>query len=244
MAEVLLADNEIIIVNKPPIVSLTAAFEGEPSVEVQLRRTGRLSSDGDAFPLYYLDPSLSGLAVLARSAAALDALREQIASHDLTLTSLALVRARLSSTSGQIDLPLRPHPRGEELLQAHATGDIPAVTEWRVRDSFVGFALLECMPRSAQPNQIRAHLPAAGMPLVVDPPLGGGQSLMLSSFKAGYRPSRRRPEHALIDRPTLHVFRLVFEHPASRRPLSFEADFPKDFRAALHQLDRFGRLPR
>lgn len=178
MAEVLHVDDDLIVVNKPPVVPLSAAFEGEPSVEVQLRRTGQLSPDGDAMPLYYLDPNLSGLAVLVRGAAALDALREQIASHDLTLTSLALVRAHLSGTSGQIDVPLRPHPRGEELLQAHATGETPAVTEWRVRDTFVGFALLECMPSSAQPNQIRAHLPAAGMPLVVDAPLGDRKSVV------------------------------------------------------------------
>lgn len=244
MAEVLHADADLIVVNKPPVVSLCAAFDGEPSVEVQLRRTGQLGADEPATSLFHLDAELSGLAVFVRHGAALEVLRSQIAAKELTLVCLALVRAFVAGTSGQIDLPLRPHPNEEGLLQAHPGGELRGVTQWRVRDTFVGFSLLECSPDSALPNQVRAHLPAMGMPLVVDVPHRGGPSLMLSSFKAGYRPSRRRPEHPLIERPTLHVVRLVFEHPTTHQPLSFEADFPKDFRAALHQLDRFGRLPR
>jgi len=243
MAEVLHDDADLIVVNKPPVVSLCATFENEPSVETQLRRTGQLSPDEPATTLYHLDPTISGLAIFVRNAAALDALHSQTADGQLAQVCLALVRAHVLATSGQIDTPLRPNPRGEELLQAHPGGNIPALTQWRVRDTFVGFALLECTPRSAQPNQVRAHLPAAGLPLVVDLPHAGGQSLMLSSFKAGYRRSHRRPEYPITDRPTLHVLRLVFEHPTTHQPLSFEADLPKDFRAALHQLDRFGRLP-
>jgi len=243
LAEVLHADAELIVVNKPPVVELLATFPDEPSVELQLRRTGHLAADDSATSLYHLDAGLSGLAVLVRSADASAVLQGQIAGGELTLTCLALVRAYVSGSSGRIEMALRPHPRGEELLQAQAGGNLQAVTQWRVRDTFVGFALVECMPSLAQPNQVRAHLPSAGMPLVVDPPHGGTDSLMLSSFKAGYRPSRRRPEHALIDRPTLHVLRLVFDHPTTHQPLSFEAELPKDFRATLHQLDRFGRVP-
>jgi 23S rRNA-/tRNA-specific pseudouridylate synthase len=184
------------------------------------------------------------LAVFVRNDDAMHTLQSRIAANELTLTCLALVRAYVSGSSGQIDLPLRPGPKGEGLFQAQPGAPIAATTQWRVRDTFVGFALVECLPSLVQPNQVRAQLPAAGMPLVVDSPHGGGESLMLSSFKAGYRPSRRRPEHALIDRPTLHVLRLVFEHPTSHQPLSFEAELPKDFRATLHQLDRFGRLPK
>jgi 23S rRNA-/tRNA-specific pseudouridylate synthase len=242
LAQVLHADADLIVVNKPPVVELLATFPDEPSVELQLRRTGHLATDEPATSLYPLDASLSGLAILGRGDA-LEAMQAQIAADELTLTCLALIRAYVSASSGQIDIPLGPSPRGEEFFQIQPGGSISAVTQWRLRDTFVGFALVECMPSLAQPNQIRAHLPAAGMPLIVDPLHRGGGSLMLSSFKAGYRPSRRRPEHALIDRPTLHVLRLVFDHPTTHQPLSFEADLPKDFRATLHQLDRFGRLP-
>ena len=243
IAQVLHADAELIVVNKPPIVELLATFPDEPSVELQLRRTGQLATDEPATALYPLDAGLSGLGVFVRTDEATQMLRSQVAADELTLTCIALVRAYVSESSGRIDIPLRPSPRGEGMFQVQPAGPIAALTHWRVRDTFVGFALVECMPSLVQPNQVRAHLPAAGMPLIVDLPHGGGESLMLSSFKAGYRASRRRPEHALIDRPTLHVLRLVFEHPTTHQPLSFEAELPKDFRATLHQLDRFGRLP-
>jgi 23S rRNA-/tRNA-specific pseudouridylate synthase len=119
-----------------------------------------------------------------------------------------------------------------------------AVTEWRVRDRYVGFGLLECIPRTFVPDQIRAHLEAAGMPLAVDPAYGGGKDVLLSSFKAGYRPSRRRPERPLIQRLSLHAEVLLFTHPVSGERLQFEVPPPHDLRAAIHQLGRFGRMPR
>ena len=106
----------------------------------------------------------------------------------------------------------------------------------------MGFALLECRPRTAVPGQIRRHLAAVGMPLAVDPVFGGADELMLSSFKAGYRPSRRHGEKPLIARATLHAESVRFRHPKTGAPMRLEAPIPRDFRAALHQLDRFGRI--
>jgi len=81
------------------------------------------------------------------------------------------------------------------------------------------------------------------MPLAVDPAYGGGRELMLSSFKSGYRPSRRRAEKPLLARLSLHVARIAFDHPESGSRLSLSAAPPRDFRAAVQQLAKYGRLP-
>jgi hypothetical protein len=42
---------------------------------------------------------------------------------------------------------------------------------------------------------------------------------------------------------TLHALSVRLPHPATGAELRFEAPLPKDFRAALYQLDKYGRLP-
>ena len=95
---------------------------------------------------------------------------------------------------------------------------------------------------SERVDQVRLHLQAAGMPLAVDTEYGGDPALMLSSFKPDYRPSRRHEERPLIGRISLHALAIESKHPASGAPIRIEAPLPKDFRAALNQLDKHGRI--
>jgi len=194
--------------------------------------------------VYPLEPDVSGLMLLARDTATLAALESQHADQRLTLTCQTVVRALVQSDAGTLEEPIHTPQQGGGRIRVDAAHGLPAVTQWRLIDSFIGFALLECTPRTRIECQIRVHLQNVGMPLAVDRTFGGADRLMLSSFKAGYRRSQRRPEKPLIERPTLHAWRLKFEHPTTGKPIEFEAPPPKDMRATLHQLDRFGRVPK
>ena len=241
--KVLYHDEEIIVAGKPPGIWIEHEIEDEPSVFEQLEAKGLIRSDAPAWhAVYPLDVGASGLVVLAGSFASMNLLREQMGDGTLDLCCLALVRGHLAQETGTIDRPIvaAGGDRPARIDDAHGQ---KAVTEWRLRDSFVGFALLECRPRTAVISQLRVHLSSAGMPLVVDPAFGGGESLMLSSFKSNYRPSRRHAERPLIQRLTLHAFSVRFPHPKTKAPMQLELPPPKDFRAALNQLDHYGRLP-
>lgn len=242
-AEIIHLDDSIIVLNKPPRVSLDLDWDDQPTVLAQLESAGRISTEESPISAYMLEPRLSGLAVLARNDTVLAGLHEQMAGDSFVLTCLALVRGRVESTEGTIDEPVGERSRTNPLLRVDTEAGRPAITKWQTRDTFIGAALLECTTQPADPNQIRAHLQHIGLPLMVDSSYGGGTSLMLSSFKAGYRPSGRHPERPLIDRISMHVLRLRLKHPVTGEDLAFEAELHKDFRAALHQLDRFGRLP-
>ena len=84
-------------------------------------------------------------------------------------------------------------------------------------ETFRGFTLLRCRPRTGRTHQIRVHLEHAFMPLVIDPIYGGGDRVMLSSFKSKYRPSKRHPERPLLERLSLHAESITFEHPTDGR---------------------------
>ncbi len=240
-AGVLYVDDDLLIVDKLPGVFLSGASRDQPEVLRFLIEAGIVRKDDALIALYEPAAAISGAAIWARSESVSVGLARQIDSRNLQITCLALVRCRVGEKEGVIDAPVAGKGRGP--LRIDAQSGQPATTHWHLRDAFVGAAELECIPSSADPEQVRVHLKHVGMPLLVDPLYGGGRSLMLSSFKTDYRPSARRPERPLIDRVSLHVQRVTLLQPTTGTPLSIEAPPPKDYRAAQHQLDRFGRLP-
>jgi 23S rRNA-/tRNA-specific pseudouridylate synthase len=243
--EIIHHDNDLILVNKPAGTWLTGGPDERPGVIEQLAGQGIISGDDqELHPACLLEPDASGLLALARTKDLADRMPDQLADHTLELRFLAIVRGPVATESGTIDRPIRQNARRRGPPCIDDQNGMTAVTDWRLLDAFIGFALLECSPRTAVEGQVRLHLESAGMPLAVDPIRGGAACLMLSSFKAGYRPSRRRPERPLIQRLSLHASSIAFQHPATGEPMLSQAQPPKDFRAALHQLDRFGRLPK
>ncbi|GMU32438.1 MAG: hypothetical protein AMXMBFR20_03100 [Planctomycetia bacterium] len=243
-AEVLHVDEHLIIVAKPPRVSLDIAWDDEPTILDQLTTLGHASADDTLLPVYMMDPLLSGVAVLARDEQLFATLRPQFVSGTASITCDVLVRGRVSEREGAIENRIRPKRSGNGMLCVDDTDGAEAKTAWALKDSFVGMAYLECRPRPADPNVARVHLQHIGLPLIVDGSYGGGTELRLSSFKAGYRPSPRHPERPLLDRVSLHVSGISFAHPVTGASLSYQVEAPKDFRAALHQLERHGRIPR
>lgn len=230
---VLLQDDILTIVNKPAGIWPREGLFDDPGVFDLLAP----DCDPDQVKLEQINPldvDMSGAVIYANNAEAEAAIREQFERGSATLVYTAIVGGPLLTDAGTIA------PDGNAATSATA----PRSIEWRVIDAFVGFAILECTTSSLVEQQIRKDLQRAGMPLSVDPKFGGATELMLSSFKAGYRKSRRRPERPLIERPSVHLSKISLQHPTDGRPLTFEVEPPKDFRAALHQLDRFGRIPK
>jgi 23S rRNA pseudouridine955/2504/2580 synthase/23S rRNA pseudouridine1911/1915/1917 synthase len=154
------------------------------------------------------------------------------------------VVGRPSGTEGDIDAPLAPHPNDPKRMTVVKHGGRPARTGWKVEETFRGYALLRCFPKTGKTHQIRVHLKHIRLPLAVDPiynrPRPGEEpGLKLSTFKRDYRANRGQVERPLIARLTLHAHRLTFVDP-SGMSVSLEAPVPKDLRAALNQLRRAG----
>lgn len=165
----------------------------------------------------------------------------QFADRSVAKVYLALVTGYVEA-DGEIDIPLAPDRRGQRVIPARIGRAKEAITQYRIVQRLAGNTLLECRPLTGRLHQIRAHLAAIGHPLTVDPLYGGGQFVLLSRFKAGYRPSKRRDERPLIGRLTLHAARLTFTHPATSARVTVEAPLPKDLRATINQLARAAQV--
>src|SRR5205807_2170696 len=110
---------------------------------------------------------------------------------------------------------------------------------------FREMTLLRVFPKTGKTHQIRVHLRSIGLPLAIDPlyhsiPPGRPSGIFLSRFKRDYSPTRDEEERPLIDRLTLHAEKLTFVDRQGQT-ISVTCPLPKDFRAALNQLRRWGK---
>jgi len=193
--------------------------------------------------VHRLDQDTSGVMLLALDLAAQRHLTAQFGTGAVRKTYLALVRGRPPEPQGEIKLPIGPDRLHPELMSLDTEHPKEAITRWELVEQLGDFALLRCFPLTGRTHQIRVHLRAAALPLVVDPLYGDGGGLLLSRLKADYRPSRRHDERPLIGRLSLHAAAVEFVDPAGDSPARVEAALPKDFRAALNQLRKLFGVP-
>lgn len=229
-----------------------AAIPGRAETDSVLERVAQqlsLPFTGENDPrvrvVHRLDKDTTGVMLFATDRATQQHFSHQFQNNTIQKEYLAIVRGKPLEQSGEIDAPLAPHPASPKRMAVVKRGGRPARTAWRVEESFRGFALLRCFPKTGKTHQIRVHLAHIGLPLAIDPlygAMGGGSKggILLSEFKRGYRVSRGQEERPLIDRLTLHAERLTFLDLGGAS-VTVESPPPKDFRAVLSQLRRNAR---
>lgn len=232
--DILLSDSHVVVLDKPPGIPAGRGSDRESAAE-RARAALVGADDEDLQPVYSLEPDASGVLVLARTRAVLDELREQLRTGRLEVVFHALVCGYVER-EGTVELPLRYSRRTQRIESGGGVGR-PLSVRYRVLERVSGHTWLECIPEAANVAQLRAHLAAFGHPLSVDSEYGGGESILLSHYKPGYRPSRRREERPLIERLSLHAAQVSFLHPTAG-PLTIAAPLPKELRATLNQLGR------
>lgn len=244
---ILLSDEHVVAVDKPAGLAVIPGRGETTSLVEQLAERLGIAWTGTTDPrvrvVHRLDKDTSGAVLFALDVASQRHLSHQFQNNAVRKEYLALVAGRVHDDAGEIDARIAPHPASRERMAVSKHGR-PARTEWSVEQRFRSMTLLRVFPRTGKTHQIRVHLASIGHPLLIDPlynpsPREGPTGLLLSSFKRDYRPARDREERPLINRLTLHAQRLGFVHlDGSTR--SIEADLPRDFRAALQALQKYG----
>jgi 23S rRNA-/tRNA-specific pseudouridylate synthase len=187
-----------------------------------------------------IEPETSGAVLLARSKPVLAALADLLGAERPLKQCLALIHGEPPAPEFDVDAPLGLHPRVPGLVRVDRQAGRKARTHFRVEQAFAGYTLLRCTPLTHRLQQIRAHLRSVRLPVVGDTG-GGGQPLLLSRLKPGYRLKPGREERPLISIPAVHVERFELPHPVTGQPLSIQAPIPKDFAVALKYLRLWAR---
>ena len=173
-----------------------------------------------------LDRGTSGLVLVAKDQLSFDELRSQFRQGLVRKKYWALVWGK-TKREGRIDLPLMHDPRDRKKMKtitaAKRRGRLPrswdATTRFRLRGYSQGFSLLEVEIETGVSHQLRAHLEAAGHPLVGYPLYGSGRS---DPFGLG--------------RQFLHACYLGFRHPGDGREVVVESPLPEELRQVVDRL--------
>ncbi len=218
--DIVFEDEFLLVINKPAGMVVHPA-PGNWSGTLMNRLLGY---DAQAFNLpragivHRLDKDTSGLLVVARTRAVMDALVQAIAARTVKRQYLALAHGAWPSKGmRQVDAPIGRDP-GNRLRMAVVDlaihGGKTAQTDFECLASVNNGCLLKCTLQTGRTHQIRVHLASIGHALVADQVYGGAMA-------------------AGMQRQALHAARLAFSHPVTSRSLVFTAALPVDFSAAL-----------
>jgi 23S rRNA pseudouridine1911/1915/1917 synthase len=199
-----------------------------------LRREGGPKAD----PAHRLDRETSGLVVCGKGLAATAALKASFARGRIQKTYLALVEGWPKGERFTIDLPLQLEGGAIRLRMATGQGK-PAVTAVECRARLEGpggepFALLALQPHTGRQHQIRAHLAAAGLPIVGDKLYGADPQCFLR-FTEG-RLTQEDQRRLRLPRQALHAAALILPHPISGASLALASPLPADLRGFVDGL--------
>jgi 23S rRNA pseudouridine1911/1915/1917 synthase len=221
--DVVFSDAHLMVINKPAGLVVHPA----PGNWSGTLLNGLLAFDPLAAALpragivHRLDKDTSGLMVVARTRATMDALVQMIAARHVSRQYLALTaKAWSGAATREVDVPIGRDPRNRlrmAVVDLARNAGKAAHTSFRLLDTAASAALVLCTLHTGRTHQIRVHMASIGFPLVADALYGG------------------QPRGGMT-RQALHARQLAFTHPVTGKDMAFQAPLPDDFRNALQML--------
>jgi 23S rRNA pseudouridine1911/1915/1917 synthase len=174
--------------------------------------------------VHRLDKDTSGLLLVARSDAALEALQAMMKAREVTREYTALVEGHPDAELGTIDAPIGRDRANRTVMSTRTDRARDAITHFKVLERLPRTSLLRVRLETGRTHQIRAHLAAIGHPVVGDPQYGGSAS------------GRRLG----LNRQFLHASTLMFRHPFTGELVRCESKPPVEL---SHAIDTARREP-
>jgi len=228
-------DAHLVVIDKPPgmVVHPAPGHAGGTLVNALLAHCRDLRGiGGELRPgiVHRLDKDTSGLLVVAKDDATMNALGAAFKVHDIRRVYDALVVGRPPRDAGRLETLHGRGPRDRKKFTVRVRTGRRAITDWRLLEDFgARAARLEAVLQTGRTHQVRVHFAALGCPILGDTVYG--------------RPPRDPAVRDIardLGRQALHARTLGFRHPKNGGWLELESEPPEDFRRALAALRALG----
>ena len=229
--EVVYEDLDLIVINKPAgMVVHPAAGNSRGTLANALAfRFSELSTAGGAARpgiVHRLDKGTSGLMVVAKTEFAHEDLSNQFRAREVFKSYRALVHGQVEKRKGEINQPIARDPRNRVRMAVVRAGR-PALSVYKIRESFDRFTLLDVELKTGRTHQIRVHLAWLKNPVVGDDVYGAGRDKTIADVEIKRSVSK-------LNRQFLHAAVLGFRQPTTHKSLKFTAALPPELETLLN----------
>lgn len=214
-------DADILLLDKPSGMSMHPSItEQNGTVANAVIHHFRVQRQSGLFhAVNRLDKDTSGLCLIAKNSYSHAELSKQVQRQILRRRYYAVIHGNIMPLHGKICNPI-VREKGSILRRTVSPYGKSAVTNYRTILCTKNYSLMEISLETGRTHQIRVHFSDKGHALVGDWLYGNGDT-----------------EKELISRQALHSHFIIFQHPVSKRCLSFHTPLPQDMRNLLLQTD-------
>ena len=237
--DIIYEDEVLLVVNKPAgmVVHPGHGNYSGTLVNALLHHFKDLPLNSDSRPglVHRIDKDTSGLLVIAKTAIAMTHLSRQFFDKTSTREYIALAWGLFTESSGTIEGHIGRSLKNRlqmDVFEDESFGK-PAITHYKVLEDLRYVSLIQCQLETGRTHQIRAHMKHIGHPLFNDKRYGGDKILKGTTFTK----YKQFVDNCfkLLPRQALHAKTLGFEHPITKKTLTFNSELPNDFRACLEK---------
>lgn len=169
--------------------------------------------------VHRLDKDTSGVIIVAKNDKSHLNLSNQIKNHTVKKTYVALVRGVIKENNATIDMPIGRSDKDRKKMAVTRKGK-NAITHFTVLKRYKNYTYIELIIETGRTHQIRVHMAEIGHPVVGD-----------AVYSNGKNPFN-------VEGQMLHAKKIEFNHPITKKRISFEAKLPEYFKDVLEKLDK------